>query len=150
MKLHRTGTVHVDLPPERAYRYFTPVGERDWVDGWDPVFPDGEVGLGDAAGTVFTTAAHGTDIIWVVVENDAPRAVRYARVTPGSRAGIVSIALAPAEGGSAVSVTYELTGLSADGDAELEEFALEFDDMLLEWQTGIAAAVHQSRSITPE
>ena len=33
------GQIFVDLPPEEAFRLFTPRGEQDWVPGWQPEFP---------------------------------------------------------------------------------------------------------------
>ena len=81
-------TVRVPLPVERALHLFTPVGERAWAPGWDPVFPAGESGDGAAPGTVFLTGAS----TWVVVDR-APDRVRYARVTPGVRAGTVEVRL---------------------------------------------------------
>ena len=36
----------LNLPSERALGLFTPEGERDWVDGWDPAYPGGEPVLG--------------------------------------------------------------------------------------------------------
>ena len=35
-----TGTLRVPLPADEAFRLFTARGERDWVDGWEPHFPD--------------------------------------------------------------------------------------------------------------
>jgi hypothetical protein len=34
-----TGRIQVPLPPEEAFRLFTPRGEQDWVHGWRPHFP---------------------------------------------------------------------------------------------------------------
>ena len=37
---HRlTGRVAVALPPDEAYRLFTPLGEQAWAHGWSPRFP---------------------------------------------------------------------------------------------------------------
>ena len=82
--------LHVALEPERALHLFTPVGERLWVDGWEPRFPAGERGDGTEPGTVWLTAADGRETVWTVVDRDE-RAVRYSRSTPGYWAGLVEV-----------------------------------------------------------
>src|SRR5690348_5713399 len=98
-----THSFHIALPPERALRLFTPVGERAWVSHWDPRFPAGESGDGSAPGTVFLTG----DTHWVVIDRDEDR-VRYARVTPGVRAGTVEVRIAADGEGSRADVTYDM------------------------------------------
>jgi hypothetical protein len=34
-----TGRIQVALPPNEAFRLFTPRGEQDWAHGWRPHFP---------------------------------------------------------------------------------------------------------------
>nr|BFE77861.1 hypothetical protein GCM10020093_004620 [Planobispora longispora] len=110
-----TGALTVPLPPDEAFRLFTARGEELWVDGWQPRFP---VPVEDDTepGTVFETGAHGEATVWVVLARERGRSISYARVTPGSRAGTVSVTLEPAgrparEYGEAseVTVTYDLT-----------------------------------------
>ena len=120
-------SVPVPLEPERAMHLFTPVGERLWADHWEPRFPAGERGDGSAPGTVFLTG----DTHWVVVDR-TPDRVRYARVTPGVRAGTVEVRVRP-EGNAAVAeVTYEMTALAANDD---------FQPAIDEWGPAIAEAV---------
>jgi uncharacterized membrane protein len=68
--------------------------------------------------------------------------VRYARVTPGVAAGTVTVAL-EADGASGIraQVTYDLTSLSADGDARLADFDRAYDAAIAEWETAIAQAL---------
>jgi hypothetical protein len=120
-------SVHVALPPERAMHLFTPVGERLWAPHWDPRFPAGEHGDGSAPGTVFLTG----DTHWVVVDR-TPDRVRYARVTPGARAGTVEVVLRPDGEGTIADVTYDLTALAAGED---------LDPAIHEWEPEIAAAL---------
>jgi Polyketide cyclase / dehydrase and lipid transport len=133
-----TGTLEVELPPEEAFRLFTARGERDWVDGWDPRFP-ADTPDDTAPGTVFETDVHGERTTWVVAERDAGRRISYARVTPDSRAGTVTVELRPSERGSLVTVTYVLTALSDDARPELESFAAGYPEFLRGWQEAIAA-----------
>jgi polyketide cyclase/dehydrase/lipid transport protein len=136
--VHRrlTGTLEVALPPAEAFRLFTPRGEEDWVDGWQPHFPSDPVDDTEP-GTVFETHAHGDEATWVVVAREAGRRISYARVTPGVRAGTVIVELQPTAGGSRVTVGYELTALSDDGRAELDRFAEAYPEFLRSWQTAI-------------
>ena len=119
-------SIAVALPPERAMHLFTPVGERLWAPHWDPRFPAGEDGDGSAPGTVFLTG----DTHWVVVDR-TPDRVRYARVTPGVRAGTVEVVLRPDGEGTIADVTYQLTTLAGNDDHA---------PALHEWEGAIAAA----------
>ncbi len=77
----------VALPPAAALGLFTPEGERAWVAGWNPGYPDPQRTAGP--GAVFVTT-HGEDTTtWVTVDHDVRR-VRYARCTPGATAGTVT------------------------------------------------------------
>jgi hypothetical protein len=138
--LRRSRSIRVALPPGEAIRLFTPVGERDWVEGWDPQFPAGESGDGSEPGKVFTTEAHGPFTVWVAVDREADR-VRYARVTPGVWAGTVEVRLGAADdGGTTAEVTYDLTALSDEGERELREFEASYDAEIGEWERLIAQA----------
>jgi hypothetical protein len=127
--------VRLERPPEQAFHFFTPAGERLWAEGWDPSFPDGESGDGGAPGTVFTTDAHDRHTIWVVVDRSGD-AIRYARITPGHLAGTVEVRL----GEGAVEVTYDLTALTPDAVHELDAFAAGYEAFMAEWERAIAAA----------
>jgi hypothetical protein len=122
-------TLRVPLPPQHALRLFTPVGERAWAPGWDPVFPAGEQGDGAAAGTVFLTGAS----TWIVVDREPDR-VRYARVTPGVRAGTIEVRLRADGPHTLADVTYETTALGDD----------PFDPGLAHWEEAIRAALGAS------
>jgi len=133
-----TGTVRVALPPAEAFRLFTPYGERDWAEGWEPRFPE-QVTDDTAPGTVFQTLAHGVTTTWVVLHREPGRSVSYARVREGVHAGTVGVALAPSEsGGSDVTVTYDLTPLTAEAEAELAAFAAGYPAFMRSWEDAIA------------
>lgn len=145
-----TGRVTVPLPPDRAFRLFTPLGERAWVPGWEPHFPaddehtaDDADGHHDAPGTVFET--HGHDgherTIWVVVDRVPGRRIAYARVTPHGSAGTVTVTLDDAGGQSEVTVTYALTALTEAADHGLHVFREGYAAYLASWQDAIAAAL---------
>ncbi|KAB2347490.1 SRPBCC family protein [Actinomadura rudentiformis] len=133
-----TGDLDVALSPADAFALFTPRGEERWVAGWHPRFP---VPVADDArpGTVFETMSEGETTTWIVLDREPGRRVSYARVTPGSRAGTVTVELSEREGGSSVRVTYALTALSPEGERELREFAAGYPEFLRSWEAAIAA-----------
>ena len=121
--VRRTAELVVSAPLERAFPLFTPEGERLWAPGWNPVhqFPaDGTA----VAGAVFSTVDdEGRSTLWVIVDWQPERHhLRYARITPGHRAGTVEVdCRARDERSTIVRVTYELTSLSRQGDEELSD-----------------------------
>jgi hypothetical protein len=135
-----SGTFDLDVLPEQALHLFTAPGETLWVPGWDPTILSGD---GTAAGTVFVTTHGHETTIWVVVDFDSNRhRARYARVTPGSRAGTVEVRLQENDrGGSTVTVRYELTALSESGKESLDSFdAGAYSEMLKAWEEHIRHA----------
>ena len=123
------GTVFVALPPREAIELFTAEGERRWVDGWDPAYPV-------EGGPVFLTG----DTVWVVVDA-GPDHRRYARVTPGDRAGTVEVRCRAVDGGTEAEVVYDLTALSG----ELDEFERAYPAMLADWERQIGRALENGQ-----
>jgi hypothetical protein len=140
-----TGRIQVALPPGEAFRLFTPRGERDWVHGWNPRFPTPAVDDTEP-GTVFETSAHGEHTIWLVTSREAGKRISYARVTPGDRAGRVTVTVSPAGHHSEVEVTYELTALTSPADHKLAEFADGYPAYLRSWEDAIAALLRNARA----
>ncbi|MDN3359596.1 SRPBCC family protein [Actinomadura sp. DC4] len=136
-----TGRVRVALPPEEAFRLFTPLGERDWAPGWEPHFPSPTADDADP-GTVFETGAHGATTTWLVLDRRPGRHISYARVTPDVWAGTVAVTLDDAGGHSDVSVTYALTALRPSAAPGLEDFARGYPEYLQSWEDAIAARLY--------
>ena len=128
LRVIRSGRVSA---PSAGLAAFTPEGERSWLGAaWDPIYPSAEKTL--EPGLVFLAAG----ATWVVADVDDDR-VRYVRVTPGQRAGLVEVRRRDAR---SVEVTYDLTALRAEAEAELQGFADGFESMLSEWDRALAAA----------
>src|SRR5215475_9248874 len=87
-----TGRITVALPPDEAFRLFTPRGEQQWAHGWHPRFP-APVLDDDEPGTVFETDAHGQHTTWLVTGREPGSHISYARVTPGEQAGTVTVTI---------------------------------------------------------
>ncbi len=142
MHIERSATIRLALPVEQALPLFTPEGECDWVSGWVPEplhAPDGSL---SRKGAVFRTSHGDEETLWMVLEMEpVAGTAEYARITPGSKLGIVRVQCRRDEGeGSFVDVTYELTSLSAAGEATLRALTPEaFDAEIRGWQTAIEA-----------
>ena len=83
MKHVSSGQFELPLSAAEAIWLFTPEGERVWEPGWNPQYPAGDPS--EAPGTVFTTAAHSSETIWVIVEID--RSEGSATYAPASLQG---------------------------------------------------------------
>jgi hypothetical protein len=139
-RVRLSGHIDVALSPLRAFTLFTPAGERAWAEGWDPQFPcpaadDTEPGV------VFVTRHGDHDTTWVVIAREPPAAIRYVHVTPGHRAGIISVGCQPAATGTRVTVGYDLTALTPEANAELDRFAADYPHFLARWEQAIARAI---------
>jgi hypothetical protein len=170
-----TGHIQVALPPSEAFRLFTPLGEQDWVPGWQPHFP-APAADDTEPGTVFETSAHGHHTIWLVTGRQPGERISYARVTPGGLAGSVTISISPtghsgvdhdgmdhsaanhsaanhsaanhsAANHSEVEVSYCLTALTGHADDKLREFADGYPAYLQSWQDAIAAHLQATATI---
>lgn len=133
-----TGRIRIPLPPAEAFPLFTPRGEQVWAEGWHPSFPAAAPDDSEP-GTVFETSAHGERTIWLVIDRQPGKRISYARVTPGDRAGTVTVTVSPAGHHTEAEVTYELTALTDPAAARLREFADGYPAYLQSWQDAITA-----------
>ena len=138
--VERTGTLRVALPLREAFGFFSPEGERRWVAGWAPRYLHPPGTPSDAAGTVFTTDHNHEDTVWLVLRYSPVEAVaEYARLTPGSRVGTVTVTAVAQGDATEVQVTYRLTSLSPKGNEALDAMTPEaYAAMLREWESLIA------------
>jgi len=140
MRHRASGSFTLVLPALDAISLFTPEGERDWVPGWDPIYPDGLAS--EDAGTVFVTESAGAQTIWAVIEIDrSAHHASYARITPSLHAGTVTVQLRPTGPQACeVSVSYDMTLLpGADAQAIEVYAASRFEAVIEEWQGAIDA-----------
>lgn len=136
-----SGTVAVPLPIGEAFLLFTARGEKRWARGWDPRFPANDHD-DTVPGTTFVTEHEGVSTVWVVATVRAPHEISYARVTPGDKAGLVTVRLAASDDGNTrATVTYDLTAFTADGCSALEHFRTGYDEFLAGWGEAIRAAL---------
>ena len=131
-----SGTLTLGVPPEQAFVAFTPRGERGWAPEWNPVF-HGSAEDDSAPGTVFEVAHGHRRSVWQVLDRTDSAYLRYARTTPGISAGTVTVDVRPEGTGSRVEVTYRMTALSADGEAQLMVQSTDPDQSPSTWQERI-------------
>jgi hypothetical protein len=139
-RVRLTGTIRVPLPPTDAIALFTPTGERAWAPGWNPQFP-APVLDDTEPGTVFQTDHAGRRSTWTVTRCDPATTIAYATTTPGDRAGLVTVACAPGEADTTIAtVSYDLTALTPEANADLDRFAAHYPSFLDHWQQAITHA----------
>jgi len=145
VRIDRSHTIELDGPAQEVIHLFTPIGEKEWVPDWEPeVLYEGD-GT-PVAGGVFTTRGKDGETIWTVIEFDPSRGVaRYARVTPGMRAGEVEVVCRPRSAErSTATIRYRLTGLSMDGNRALEEWTPEwYATFIAGWEREVNAALER-------
>lgn len=136
-----TRRFHLDAPCARVFPLFTAVGEKQWAEGWDPKLLSG----GERRGSAFQTRhSDGQVTTWIVAEYDPVAGrVSYARLAEGSNIGLVDVRCTKDGDGSAIDVTYTLTGLNPKGDAAAATFTAQahYTAMIDEWRHALMKAL---------
>jgi hypothetical protein len=136
----RTHTVQLDARPDEVFPLFEPIGEKKWVEGWEPVMHYPRSGAA-IEGAVFTTRQEGeAETIWALAEYEREEwRVKYLRVTPRSRVAVVEVRCEDAPGGTTrAHVTYTFTALSEEGNRYLAEFTEpHYREYINSWETDI-------------
>ena len=136
------GSIEVALPIEGAFALFTPSGESTWAHGWHPRFPSSTADETEP-GTVFETSHGGRESIWIVVGGESGRSIEYATATPGQRCGLVAVACQASGEATRATVSYDLTALNPEADAELDAFAADYPSFLAHWERSFAEVVRR-------
>lgn len=136
-----TRRFHLDAPCARVFPLFTAMGEKQWADGWNPTLLSGS----ERRGSAFQTRhPDGQVTTWIVTEYDpAAGRVSYARLAEGSNIGLVDVRCSKDGDGSAIEVSYTLTGLNPKGDAFAAMFTADahYGSMIDEWQRALGKAL---------
>jgi hypothetical protein len=142
----QVGSFKLEAPVTRVFPLFTALGEKAWVQGWEPQVLSGR----EERGSVFRTAHGGHDTTWIVIDyRPSEGRVSYARLADGSNIGLVDVHCSPTPGGGTeVSVRYTLTGLDAHGESFVSRFLdpAHYSRMIEEWRTSIGAALAGAKS----
>jgi hypothetical protein len=136
----QAGVVGVPLPPDEAFRLFTPEGERAWMPGWAPTYPMPAQSAYDPpepyAGLVFITDDGGDTVPrrWVVTRWDPDRrSVAYSYARPGRVAAMIEVRVDRDGQGSVARVRYRLSALTPSAQVEVRSFGSGFQHMLAGW-----------------
>ncbi len=138
-RIERRSELAVARPLAEAFSLFTPKGEIDWAEGWDPRIiwpPSGNV----SRDMVFVTTRNGLETIWAVSWLDRDNCqVEYLRVTPGLHLARVTVTCLPAgQDLTRVLVGYEYTALSEAGCQVLGSLSeAEFQREIAGWENQI-------------
>jgi hypothetical protein len=142
-RAQRQGSFRLPLAPAVAFDLFTAEGEREWVDGWEPVILSSRGAT--APGAIFLTDHGGEETIWTVIEADrANGRLKYSRVSPKRRAGTVTVRLRDDGEGSVVDIAYDITALGPEGERAVKDMdEAGFAAMLQEWERLIRGALER-------
>lgn len=135
-----TGVVPVGMPPEQAIELFTAEGERSWVPGWHPAYPNPETTDDTEVGVVWQTQRNEGTVTWVVADRQPTRR-RYVFVLPDLVAGCVTVECVARAGGSLANVEYDVTALDSQGLAYIQTLADGFESEMKSWTSNIERAV---------
>jgi hypothetical protein len=114
----------INANPNIVFPLLCPVREAEWLDEWSYNLIYSESGVAEE-GCVFSTAYKGEkDTIWIITEhNKEKKLVEFTRVTPESRASILSISVkTEKKNTSNVYIKYTYTAICEEGNKFIDEF----------------------------
>ena len=125
--------MQLDAPPEEVFPLLCPVREYEWIDVWQCEMIHSASGVAEA-GAVFRTAfpQDGPPDVWVISRYEPPRVIEFVRIN-ALRTIHYAIHLVSEDAGcSRWRWTQTLTGLDAEGDAQVaavdaSDFAQKID-----------------------
>ena len=133
--------------PEKVFTLICPVREADWLPGWRYRLVYSDSGVAEL-GCVFSTPnppataapSQASETTWIVTEYD-PAAFRitFVWINPGSIVTEIRIHLvAAAKETTKAHIRYRYTGLSPEGNRELETYDQKwFEAKMQNWETNI-------------
>jgi hypothetical protein len=133
---------HNVAPPERVFPLLCPVREAEWVPGWRYRLIYSESGVAEDGCVFITPNEDGTETTWVVTAYDpASFCIGFAWVNPGLVAAQTRISLsrrAEAPGHTTARIQYVYTGLSPQGNREIERYDQKwFHHKMQNWEVAI-------------
>lgn len=138
-RVERSAAIRLLAPPAAVFPLFEPLGERNWVPGWDPAIVYPASGQAER-GAVFLTGDAAAPAVWTLIEF-APQdwRVAYVRVSPASHVALITVRCADlGDGTTGAEVSYAFTGLSAAGNEYVEQFTPEhYAEWIGGWETAI-------------
>jgi hypothetical protein len=141
----REGSFDLDTSADKALLFFTPEGERTWVQGWNPkpMYPP-QAGVAFKTNAVFRVEQDGERSLWTIVEaNLQEHIAEYIYVVEGERLSRVRVQIQPLRGKRCrVRVRYVYTATSEKGlhfvAAVTEESCAQ---KMRDWQRMVSTAI---------
>jgi hypothetical protein len=148
-------TQHNVAPPEKVFPLLCPVLEADWVPGWQYRLIYSESGVAELGCVFITPNEDGRETTWMVTEYDpASLRIGFAWVNPGLVAAQIRICLHRSSGAqtsaghTAALIQYVFTGLSAEGNRELEGYDQKwFEHKMQSWEAAINHYLRTGKAI---
>lgn len=138
--------ITVAADPDAVFALMCPVREYEWEPGWTTNLILSNSGLVEKD-CIFTTPAGASagstdesgEALWVTSEYDADaRRLTMIKFTPGECVTRLDIAVASAEGGAAVTTSYEHTALGKSGRKIVDDHGTaNFETMMTGWKSAI-------------
>lgn len=137
------GSFTLPVPPAAAFEFFSPLGEKRWVPGWNPelLHPPGATW---ERGLIFRTAEERGEAVWIVAHLDREKhEVEYYRVEAGRYVAKVAVRCRPRGGhDTEVSVSYLFVGLSDVGNRDITAMSPAlFAEKMRRWHGWIEACL---------
>lgn len=135
-QVRRSGSFDLDCSADTAFPLFSPEGEREWIQEWDPrpVSPSTIVFQPD---TVFREG-HGKDqAVWTIVDADwQNHRAEYVRLAPESHAARIVVEVeALNQERSRAFVSYTITAWGDRGESLLANFSEHaYQDKMHNWK----------------
>ena len=144
--LARSAVLRLAAAPAAVFPLLGPLGEKKWAGShWSPefVYPPGG---GDVEGCVFRTGRQ-RETTWILTTFDAiGLRVRYVQLTPARSVVGLDIALSPdGPAKSSARITYAWTGLSEEGNREIERHVRNFGASMAQWEAVLNAFLGSAR-----
>lgn len=141
----REGSFELDASADRAFEFFTPEGERAWVNGWDPkpVYPP-QAAVAFQPNSVFRLDHGEEHSLWTILEADLRQHVaEYVYVVENERLSRVRVEIQPlGEQHCRVLVRHVHTATSEKGVHFLEGVTEQaYAQKMRDWRRMVSAAI---------
>ena len=130
-----SGHLRVKAPVERVFPLFSPMGEKNWVRGWDPeiLHPtdrDWEEGM------IFRSSEESGTAVWVLSRLDlSMHQVQYVRIEPDYYVARIEVICKETSADCTdVFTKYSFIGLASAGNEAIGRMtAKEYDSKMTKW-----------------
>jgi hypothetical protein len=136
-RVTRTYTQKITAPPDLVFPLLCPVREAEWLDGWRYELIYSESGYAEEGCVFKSIEADGAETFWLITKHDRQKdRIEFARLTPGSRVGKLSIQLTDnPDGTTSSTVSYTFTALTEAGNRFIDDYTEDrFKEAMIWWE----------------